>query len=67
MVDWLMLYLGSIQGGVLRNLAANLRNCHTPCGDTVVIRPGDKVPVDGEVKEGASAVDESSHRRIDAR
>jgi Cu+-exporting ATPase len=28
-------------------------------GDTVVIRPGDKVPVDGEVKEGASAVDES--------
>jgi Cu+-exporting ATPase len=28
-------------------------------GDTVVIRPGDKVPVDGEVREGASAVDES--------
>jgi Cu+-exporting ATPase len=28
-------------------------------GDTAVIRPGDKVPVDGEVKEGASAVDES--------
>jgi Cu+-exporting ATPase len=28
-------------------------------GDTVVIRPGDKVPVDGEVKDGASAVDES--------
>ena len=28
-------------------------------GDTVVIRPGDKIPVDGEVKEGASAVDES--------
>jgi Cu+-exporting ATPase len=28
-------------------------------GDTVVIRPGEKVPVDGEVKEGASAVDES--------
>ncbi len=28
-------------------------------GDTVVIRPGDKIPVDGAVTEGASAVDES--------
>lgn len=28
-------------------------------GDTVVIRPGDKIPVDGEVTEGSSAVDES--------
>jgi Cu+-exporting ATPase len=28
-------------------------------GDTVVIRPGDKVPVDGAVRKGASAVDES--------
>jgi Cu+-exporting ATPase len=28
-------------------------------GDTVIIRPGDKIPVDGEVKDGASAVDES--------
>jgi len=28
-------------------------------GDTVVVRPGDKIPVDGEVIEGASAVDES--------
>jgi Cu+-exporting ATPase len=28
-------------------------------GDTVVIRPGDKIPVDGVVGEGASAVDES--------
>lgn len=28
-------------------------------GDTVLIRPGDKIPVDGEVQEGASAVDES--------
>ena len=28
-------------------------------GDTVVVRPGERIPVDGEVTEGASAVDES--------
>ncbi|MBI1743443.1 heavy metal translocating P-type ATPase [Candidatus Acetothermia bacterium] len=28
-------------------------------GDLVVVRPGEKIPVDGEVIEGASAVDES--------
>ncbi|TSC52413.1 MAG: Cu2+-exporting ATPase [Parcubacteria group bacterium LiPW_41] len=28
-------------------------------GDTVVLRPGDKIPVDGEVLSGESAIDES--------
>ena len=28
-------------------------------GDTVVVRPGERVPVDGQIVEGASAVDES--------
>lgn len=28
-------------------------------GDTVVLKPGDKVPVDGEVIKGASAIDEA--------
>ena len=28
-------------------------------GDTVVVRPGEKIPVDGEIIEGSSAIDES--------
>ena len=28
-------------------------------GDTIILKPGDKVPVDGEITEGESAIDES--------
>ena len=28
-------------------------------GDIVVVRPGDRIPVDGEIRKGESAVDQS--------
>lgn len=36
-------------------------------GDVVLVRPGEKIPVDGEVVEGTSYVDEHDHRRAGAR
>ena len=32
---------------------------HVKVGDTVIVRPGEKIPVDGQVIAGSSAVDES--------
>jgi len=40
-------------------LEVELPTAEVLAGDTVVIRPGDKIPVDGEIFEGASDVDES--------
>jgi Cu+-exporting ATPase len=40
--------------GEIEIAAADVRR-----GDTVVVRPGERVPVDGEVTDGASAIDES--------
>ena len=45
---------------VLRGeLESEVRVDEVVVGDVVVVRPGEKLPVDGQVLEGASAVDES--------
>lgn len=48
------------QARVLRNGKEQLvPTSEIKVGDTVVLKPGDKVPVDGEVIKGASAIDEA--------
>lgn len=49
---------------VLREVAGQARELDIPVeevvpGDGVIVRPGEKIPVDGIVRDGASAVDES--------
>ncbi len=49
---------------VLREVDGQARELDIPVeevvpGDRVIVRPGEKIPVDGIVREGASAVDES--------
>lgn len=41
-------------------LVQNIRLDQVRVGDVLVVRPGERVPVDGEVVEGASSVDEST-------
>lgn len=52
--------LGAKQARLIRNGVEEMVPVETiRVGDVVKIRPGEKVPVDGEVIDGASAVDES--------
>jgi Cu2+-exporting ATPase len=45
---------------VLRDgVEAKVPTSEVKAGETVIIKPGDKIPVDGEVSEGSSQVDES--------
>jgi Cu+-exporting ATPase len=44
-----------LEGGEEREVAAS----RLRVGDRVVVRPGEKIPVDGEIESGESAIDES--------
>ncbi|PSJ20060.1 ATPase P, partial [Halomonas sp. ND22Bw] len=45
---------------VVRNgVETKVPTAEVAAGELVVIKPGDKIPVDGEIVEGASQVDES--------
>jgi Cu2+-exporting ATPase len=53
-------YSGFALAMVLRNgREVEIPTAEVLVGDTVVIRPGNKIPVDGTVTEGSSLVDES--------
>ncbi len=55
-----LLHLGAKQARVLRDgeeMEVPLSQVHV--GDLMLVRPGEKIPTDGEVVEGASSVDES--------
>ncbi len=55
-----LLELGAREARVLRDgLEAMVPVTEVAVGDLVRVRPGEKVPVDGVVREGSSAVDES--------
>ena len=53
--------LGAPTARVLRDgVAEDLPVAQVVVGDLIVVRPGEKVPVDGEVTEGCSGVDEAA-------
>jgi copper-transporting P-type ATPase V len=55
-----LLELGAKEARVIRDGVEQLVPIdRVRLGDTVKVRPGEKIPVDGEVVDGASAVDES--------
>jgi P-type Cu2+ transporter len=57
---WALLDLAPPMATVLRNgREIEIPTADVLVGDTVVIRPGNKIPVDGTVTEGSSLVDES--------
>ncbi len=43
-------------GGEVRDVAPN----DVPVGSTVIVRPGEKIPLDGRISKGASSVDQAS-------
>ncbi|MGH2689754.1 MAG: heavy metal translocating P-type ATPase, partial [Actinomycetota bacterium] len=56
----MLLELGAKEATVLRDgVEVRVGADHVVPGDLVVVRPGEKVPADGRVVEGASSVDES--------
>ncbi len=44
---------------IRKGVEVNIPSSEVQLGDTVVLRPGDKVPVDGEVIEGKTSIDEA--------
>ena len=55
-----LLSLAPAKATVVRNgQAVEVPTAEVVMGDVILIRPGDKIPVDGEVTEGESNVDES--------
>jgi len=48
---------GGIAGGI--NAFDDVEVMQLAVGDHVIVRPGERIPTDGEVRDGASAVDES--------